>query len=66
MALPADDLTLALAPGANLSVHVVVSSSQLHSPSDPALSITLMTGHDIIRIFSTSSFAVRTCYLFLH
>lgn len=66
MALPADDLTLSLASGANLSVHVIVASSQLHSPRDSTLSVALMAGDDIIRILRASSLAVRTCYLFLH
>lgn len=66
MALPADDLTLALASGADLSVHVVIASSQFHSPRDPTLSIAFVAGDDIIRILGTGSLAVRTCYLFLH
>lgn len=63
MALPTNYLSFALAAGTNLSVKIVVSSSELDSPSNSALSSAFLASDDVVGIFSSGSFAMRTCYL---
>lgn len=63
MALPTNYLSFALTTGTNLSVKIVVSSSELYSPCNSALSSAFLASDDIVGIFSSCSFAMRTCYL---
>lgn len=61
--LPADDFAFSLASRANLGVHVVISAAQFHSPCNSSLAVALVTGNDIVWVFSACSFAVGTCHL---
>lgn len=63
MAFPANDLALSLAPRTHTREYIVEPISQIHPPRDSSLPATLLTGHDVIRIFSSRAFAVRTGHL---
>jgi len=65
VAFPTDHFTLSLTSGANLGIHIVISSSQLDSPCDSSLAIAFVASHDIVWVFSSSSLAVWACHLFL-
>jgi len=66
MAFTSDDFSFALATGARLTVHVVVSSSQLNSAGHFSLTTTLFASDYIVRVLGASSFTVWACNLFLH
>jgi len=66
MALSANNLSFSLTARTGLCVEVIISSSQLNSSGDSSLTSTFTAGYHVVGIFSSSSLAVRTCYLFLN
>lgn len=66
VALPTNHFTLSLTSRTNLSIHIVISSSQFDSPCDSSLTIAFMACHNIVWIFSTSSFTMWACHLFFY
>ena len=66
MALPADDLALALASRTDLRVHVVVSSAELNPSRHSSLPRALVARDHVVGILSASALAVRAGHLLLH
>lgn len=64
--LSANDLPFSLASRADLSIEVIVASSQFNSTGDSTLSSALLASHDVVRVLSTCAFAVRASYLLLN
>jgi hypothetical protein len=66
MTLATNNFPFSLASRASLSIEVIVSSSKLYSFGGLSFSLALVASHDVIRVLSSSSFAVGTSDLLLN